>query len=69
MSSAISLPSAVVADANVVLSALIGGRARHVFASPLGPACFAAQAVVDEVVEYVRGSPRAASTSGCSWRR
>jgi hypothetical protein len=29
----ISLPPAVVADANVVLSALIGGRARLVIAS------------------------------------
>jgi len=53
MSSKTSLPSAVVADANVVLSALIGGRAREVFASPAGPECIAAQAVADEVAEHL----------------
>jgi predicted nucleic acid-binding protein len=53
MSSATSLPAAVVADANVVLSALIGGRARLVFASPLGPRCLAAQAVAEEVAEHL----------------
>ncbi|HEX5582850.1 PIN domain-containing protein [Gaiella sp.] len=47
------LPSAVVVDANVVLSALIGGRARLVIASPLGPSCLAAQAVADEVTEHL----------------
>ena len=35
--SAISLPPAVIADANVVLSALIGGSARLVIASAHGP--------------------------------
>ncbi|MCC7077177.1 MAG: hypothetical protein IT198_08635 [Acidimicrobiia bacterium] len=48
-----SLPSAVVADANVVLSALIGGRARLVLASPLRPTCLAAPAVADEVAEHL----------------
>lgn len=47
------MPPAVVADANVVLSALIGGRARLVFASPAGPECFAAQAVAEEIAEHV----------------
>ena len=51
--SADSLPSAVVADANVVLSALIGGRARLVFASSLGPTCVGAQEVAEEVAEHV----------------
>jgi predicted nucleic acid-binding protein len=49
----ISLPPAVVADANVILSALIGGRARLVFASPGGPGCIAAQAVAEEVAEHL----------------
>lgn len=48
-----SLPSAVVADANVVLSALIGGRARLVFALPLAPACIAPKAVADEVARHL----------------
>jgi hypothetical protein len=34
-----SLPTAVVADANVLLSALIGGRAGLVIASPHDPRC------------------------------
>ncbi len=55
MSSQTSPPRAVVADANVVLSALIGGRAREVFASPAGPQCFAAQAVAAEVAEHLPG--------------
>ena len=53
MSSATSLPLAVVADANVVLSALIGGRARIVFASAEGPICIAPQAVAEEVAEHL----------------
>ena len=44
MSSTTSLPLAVVADANVIVSALIGGRARLVFASALGPTCIGAPA-------------------------
>lgn len=53
MSSPTSLPAAVVADANVVLSAMIGGRAHLVFASPLGPRCLAAQAVAEEIAEHL----------------
>jgi predicted nucleic acid-binding protein len=49
------LPSVVVADANVVLSALIGGRARLIFASRRGPACVAAEAVAEEVAEHLPG--------------
>lgn len=55
MSSTTSLPRAVVADANVVVSALIGGRARLVLASPLGPTCIAASAVADEVLAHLPG--------------
>lgn len=55
MSSTTSLPRAVVADANVVVAALIGGRARLVLVSPLGPACIAASAVADEVLEHLPG--------------
>lgn len=44
-------PSAVVADANVLLSALIGGRARLVLASARGPRCFAAEAVAHEIAD------------------
>ena len=51
--SAISLPPAVVADANVVLSALIGGRARLVIASPRGPRCLAAEAVAVEIARHI----------------
>ena len=50
-----SLPRAVVADADVVVSALIGGRARQVLASPSGPTCIAASVVADEVLEHLRG--------------
>ena len=52
--SAISLPPAVVADANVVLSALIGGRARLVIASPQGPRCVAADAVAAEIARHIQ---------------
>ncbi len=49
----ISLPPVVAADANVVLSALIGGRARLVISSPAGPHCVAAQEVAEEVAEHL----------------
>lgn len=49
----ISLPPVVVADANVLLSALIGGRARLVIASPEGPACVATQAVAEEITRHL----------------
>jgi predicted nucleic acid-binding protein len=49
----ISLPPAVVADANVVLSALIGGRARLVIAASDGPRCVAADAVAVEIVKHL----------------
>jgi predicted nucleic acid-binding protein len=49
----ISLPPAVVADANVVLSALIGGRARLVIASQRGPKCVATQAVAEEIAHHL----------------
>ena len=58
---AISLPPAVVADANVVLSALIGGRARLVLASVHGPRCVAADAVASEIVGHI---PRLAEKRG-----
>jgi len=51
--STISLPAAVVADANVVLSALIGGRARLVIASAHAPRCVAAEAVGVEVARHL----------------
>jgi len=57
----ISLPPAVVADANVVLSALIGGRARLVIASQLGPKCVATQAVAEEIARHL---PRLAIKRG-----
>jgi predicted nucleic acid-binding protein len=53
--STISLPAAVVADANVVLSALIGGRARLVIASPHGPRCVATEVVADEIARHIPG--------------
>jgi predicted nucleic acid-binding protein len=57
----ISLPPAVVADANVVLSALIGGRARLVIGSSHGPRCVAAEAVAEEVARHI---PRLAAKRG-----
>ncbi len=57
----ISLPPAVVADANVVLSALIGGRARLVIASQQGPKCVATQAVAEEIACHL---PRLATKRG-----
>jgi predicted nucleic acid-binding protein len=50
--STISLPTVVVADANVVLSALIGGRARLVIASAHGPRCLAVDAVAIEIARH-----------------
>jgi predicted nucleic acid-binding protein len=50
----ISLPPVVVADANVVLSALIGGRASLLIASPDGPACVATQAVAEEIACHLQ---------------
>jgi len=47
-----SLPPAVVADANVVLSALIGGRSRLVIASQHGPRCVATEAVASEITRH-----------------
>jgi predicted nucleic acid-binding protein len=49
----ISLPPVIVADANVVLSALIGGRARLVIASPHEPKCIATEAVAHEIARHV----------------
>ena len=46
-------PAAVVADANVLLSALIGGRARLVLASANGPRCFAPEAIAVEIAEHL----------------
>jgi predicted nucleic acid-binding protein len=57
----ISLPPAVIADANVVLSALIGGRARLVIASQQGPKCVATQAVAEEIARHL---PRLATKRG-----
>jgi hypothetical protein len=50
---AISLPPVVVADANVVLSALIGGRARLVIASD-GPRCIAPEATTGDLLDAMR---------------
>jgi predicted nucleic acid-binding protein len=47
------LPAAVVADANVLLAALIGGRAAQVLRHPRAPACFASQDVYDEIAEHL----------------
>jgi hypothetical protein len=51
--STISLPAAVVVDGNVVLSALIGGRARLVIAAAHGPRCVAAEAVALEITRHI----------------
>jgi predicted nucleic acid-binding protein len=48
----ISLPPAVVADANTVLSALIGGRARVVIAASR-PRCFATDVVAREIAHHL----------------
>jgi predicted nucleic acid-binding protein len=47
------LPAEIVADANVILSALIGGRAGHVFSQAHGPKVYAPSTVRDEVREYL----------------
>jgi predicted nucleic acid-binding protein len=57
----ISLPPAVVADANVLLSALIGGRARLVIGSSHGPRCVPAEAVAEEMARHI---PRLAAKRG-----
>jgi predicted nucleic acid-binding protein len=53
VSSTISPPAAVVADANVVVSALIGGRARLAIAFPHPPRCVAAKAVALEIARHI----------------
>jgi predicted nucleic acid-binding protein len=47
------LPAALVADANVLLSALIRGRARVILARPHGSRFLAAEAVREEVMRYL----------------
>jgi predicted nucleic acid-binding protein len=47
------LPGEIVADANVILSALIGGRAALVFSDGHGPKVYAPSYVRDEVQEYL----------------
>jgi len=48
------LPAELVADANVVLSAAIGGRARLVFVHPRAPRIVGAAAhIADEVTEHL----------------
>lgn len=46
-------PAALVADANVILSALIGGRARLIFTDSRAPRCIATDTVASEVMEYL----------------
>ncbi len=47
------LPAAVVADANVLLSAVIGGRAWGVLWHPHGPRCSTSDHVYAEVVSHL----------------
>jgi predicted nucleic acid-binding protein len=47
------LPDALVADANVLLSAVIAGRARDALLHEDIPPVFAAQAIGDEVLEHL----------------
>lgn len=47
------LPGALVADANVVLSAVIGGQAARVFGLSDGPPIFGASAVRLEILEWL----------------
>lgn len=47
------LPAALVADANVVLSAVIGGRASRVFGYVNAPPIHAADAVRNEILEWL----------------
>lgn len=49
----ISLPSALVVDANVILSAIFGRRARDVFVSQLALACHAPMDVAAEVARHL----------------
>lgn len=46
------LPDVVIADANVLLAALIRGRARLILIDPHGPRVLATEAVRQEVMEY-----------------
>jgi len=47
------LPDALVADANVVLSAVIGGGASRAFGNPSLPAVYGASAVQREILEWL----------------
>lgn len=49
------LPDALVADANVLLSATIGGRASLILESPVAPKTFAPASVGDEILEHLPG--------------
>lgn len=55
------LPAALVADANAVVSAIIGGRASLVFGSVHAPPIHAADAVRQEVLEWL---PKLAAKRG-----
>jgi len=55
------LPDALVADANVVLSAVIGGAASRAFGDSSLPPVYAAHAVRDEILEWL---PRIAEKGG-----
>jgi len=55
------LPDALVADANVVLSAVIGGRASMVFGDVHAPPIHAADAVRNEILEWL---PKLATKRG-----
>jgi hypothetical protein len=60
--------AALVADAHVILSSTIGGRAATVFAHPAAPPIVAADHVRDEVAEWLPKLPRSgSSTSACFW--
>jgi len=47
------LPDALVADANVVLSAVIGGQASRAFGNPAVPPVYGASAVQQEILEWL----------------
>lgn len=49
------LPDALVADANVLLSAIIGGRARAVLIHPQVPRVLAPTQIGDEILEHLPG--------------
>ncbi|GAC1572605.1 MAG: hypothetical protein NVS3B18_05840 [Candidatus Dormibacteria bacterium] len=59
------LPDEIVADANVVLSAVIGGRARLVFLDPTAPRVVGAAQVAEEVAEHL---PRRRVAVALMWR-